>query len=62
MISTGRSGTILVLISRESIALYITRMEEYEHIFGFKPTWKSYSPVGKLKIGSLNNGNFSNKR
>lgn len=62
MISTGRSGTILVLISRESIALYITRMEEYEHIFGFKPTWKSYTQVGKLKIGSVNNGSTTNKR
>ncbi|MFA7370483.1 MAG: hypothetical protein WCY78_00995, partial [Sphaerochaetaceae bacterium] len=62
MISTGTSGTILVLISRESIALYITRMEEYEHIFGFKPTYKSYMPAGRLKIDSRNNGSTSNKR
>ncbi len=52
MITTGSSGTILVLLSRESIALYINRMEEYEHIFGFKPTWRTYYPVGSLKINS----------
>ncbi|MDD2296707.1 MAG: galactokinase family protein [Sphaerochaetaceae bacterium] len=61
MITTGSSGTILVLLSRESIALYITRMEEYEHIFGFRPTWKPYVPVGSLKIHSYNNGHTSNK-
>ncbi len=52
MITTGSSGTILVLLSRESIALYITRMEEYEHIFGFKPIWKPYNPVEGHKIHS----------
>lgn len=52
MITTGSSGTILVLLSHDSIDQYAARMEEYEHIFGFKPTWKPYSPVGSLKIDS----------
>jgi len=52
MITTGSSGTILVLLSSESLAQYTARMEEYEHIFGFRPTWNSYAPVGGLKIDS----------
>jgi galactokinase len=52
MITTGSSGTILVLLYRESIAQYAARMEEYEHIFGFKPTWKPYLPADSLKIDS----------
>jgi galactokinase len=52
MITTGSSGTILVLLSPDSLDQYTTRMEEYEHIFGFKPTWKPYRPVGGLKIDS----------
>jgi galactokinase len=52
MITTGSSGTILVLLYRESIDQYAARMEEYEHIFGFKPTWKPYLPADSLKIDS----------
>jgi galactokinase len=52
MITTGSSGTILVLINYKSIEHYAARMEAYEHIFGFKPTWQSYVPAPKLKIDS----------
>lgn len=52
MITTGSSGTILVLLSHESLDLYTARMEEYEHIFGFRPTWNPYRPVEGLKIDS----------
>lgn len=52
MITTGSSGTILVLLSRDSLDLYTARMEEYEHIFGFRPTWSAYKPVEGLKIDS----------
>ena len=52
MITTGSSGTILVLLSQESLPSYTARMEEYEHIFGFRPTWKPYIPAGSLKIDS----------
>ncbi len=52
MITTGSSGTILVLLSQESLPSYTARMEEYEHIFGFRPTWKPYVPAGSLKIDS----------
>jgi len=52
MITNGSSGTILVLLSPESLDLYTTRMEEYEHIFGFRPTWSLYNPVDGLKIES----------
>ena len=52
MITTGSSGTILVLLANESLDLYTARMEEYEHIFGFRPTWSPYRPVDGLKIDS----------
>lgn len=52
MITTGSSGTLLVLLSHESIALYTAKMEEYEHIFGFRPTWREYIPVGPLKVNT----------
>ncbi len=52
MITTGSSGTILVMINYKSIEHYAARMEAYEHIFGFKPTWQIYVPASKLKIDS----------
>lgn len=52
MITTGSSGTILVMINYKSIEHYAARMEAYEHIFGFKPTWQRYVPAAKLKIDS----------
>jgi galactokinase len=52
MIAMGSSGTILVLLSPDSLDLYTTRMEEYEHIFGFRPISSQYKPVDGLKIVS----------
>jgi galactokinase len=53
MINTGSSGTIMVLIARDSIASYTSRMEEYEHIFGFRPRWFPYQPQGPARIVSI---------
>ena len=53
MINTGSSGTIMVLIAQDSIASYTTRMEEYEHIFGFRPRWFPYQPQGAARIDSI---------
>jgi galactokinase len=53
MINTGSSGTIMVLIARDSIASYTSRMEEYEHIFGFRPRWFPYQPQGPARIDSI---------
>ncbi|MHC1691805.1 MAG: galactokinase [Sphaerochaetaceae bacterium] len=50
MITTGSSGTILVLIVQDAIASYTSRMEDYEHIFGFCPRWIVYQPQGDAKI------------
>ncbi len=50
MIGGGASGTIIILIDKESISTYTSRMEEYEHIFGFKPVIKEFIPSGELKI------------
>ncbi|MGD1832298.1 MAG: galactokinase [Sphaerochaetaceae bacterium] len=50
MIGGGSSGSIIVLIDKEAISIYADRMEEYEHIFGFKPLLKEFFPSGELKI------------
>lgn len=53
MIGGGSSGTIIILIDREAISTYTSRMEEYEHIFGFKPVIKEFHPSGELKIDTI---------
>lgn len=50
MIGGGASGTIIILIDKEAISTYTSRMEEYEHIFGFKPVIREFVPSGELKI------------
>ncbi len=41
-IDNGFAGNIMVLLSKEALPSYISRLEEYEHIFGFKPRWYVY--------------------
>ncbi len=50
MIGGGASGTIIILIDKEAIPTYTSRMEDYEHIFGFKPVIKEFIPSGELRI------------
>lgn len=52
MITACSSGTIMVVLAKESLPAYTARMEEYEHIFGFRPTWSMYRPVGGVRIDS----------
>jgi galactokinase len=54
MITTGFSGTMLVLLSQDAVSLYTTRMEEYEHIFGFRPRVRVYQPAGPYEIFTYN--------
>ena len=53
MITSGSSGTVMVLLPRDAIASYTIRMEEYEHIFGFRPKWSVFQPQGSAKILSI---------
>ncbi|NCC65257.1 MAG: galactokinase, partial [Spirochaetia bacterium] len=41
-VSNGFSGNIMVLLSKQALPSYISRLEDYEHIFGFHPRWYSY--------------------
>ncbi|MGI6433359.1 MAG: galactokinase [Sphaerochaetaceae bacterium] len=50
MITTGFSGSLLVLLAPDAIDVYTARIEEYEHIFGFRPSWRQYVPSGPLTI------------
>ncbi len=50
MIAGGDIGSLIVLIDEDAISSYAERMEEYEHIFGFRPEVKEFIPSGTLKI------------
>lgn len=53
MIAGGDVGSLIVLIEEDAISSYAERMEEYEHIFGFRPEVKRFFPRGELKIVRL---------
>ncbi|MFA6933781.1 MAG: galactokinase [Sphaerochaetaceae bacterium] len=44
MVSTGNSGSILMMFGKEGIGSFREKLEEYEHIFGFKAKWSYYTP------------------
>ncbi len=50
MIAGGDVGSLIVLIEEDAISSYAERMEEYEHIFGFRPEVKRYIPTGELNV------------
>lgn len=49
-VSNGFAGNIMVLLSKETLSSYIGRLEEYEHIFGFHPTWYVLSGNEAAKV------------
>ncbi len=49
-VSNGFSGNIMVLLSKEALPSYISRLEDYEHIFGFHPRWYTYEGNDAAKI------------
>ncbi|MCH3907991.1 MAG: galactokinase [Sphaerochaeta sp.] len=49
-VSNGLAGNILLLLSKDVVPQYISRMEEYEHIFGFHPKWHVYQSQDGAKI------------
>lgn len=50
LVSTGLSGTIMILLDEAVLPAYLDRLEEYEHIFGFHPRWMIYQPQGCAKV------------
>lgn len=49
-ISNGFAGNIMVLLSKQALPSYISRLEDYEHIFGFHPRWYIYEGHEAAKI------------
>ncbi|MFA6846188.1 MAG: galactokinase [Sphaerochaetaceae bacterium] len=49
-IANGLSGNILLLLSKEALPRYISRLEDYEHIFGFHPKYYIYQSQGGAKV------------
>lgn len=49
-VSNGLAGNILLLLSKDAVPQYITRLEEYEHIFGFHPKWHVYQSQDGARI------------
>lgn len=50
LIFNGLSGTIMVLLDESALPSYLDRLEEYEHIFGFRPRWTIFRPQGCAKV------------
>ncbi|MDY4611870.1 MAG: galactokinase [Sphaerochaetaceae bacterium] len=50
LVSNGLSGTIMILLDETVLPVYLDRLEEYEHIFGFHPRWMIYQPQGCAKV------------
>jgi len=49
-ISLGRPGTMLTLIASNSEVSYTERLEEYDRIFGFHASLRSFIPYGSIKV------------
>lgn len=49
-VSNGLAGNILLLLSKEAMAQYSKRLEDYEHIFGFHPKWRVYASGVGAKV------------
>lgn len=49
-VDNGFAGNIMVLLSKEALPSYIDRLEEYEHIFGFKPRWHIYGANDPARV------------
>jgi len=50
MISTGNSGSILLLLNGTAKESYIKKLEEYEHIFGFVCKVSEFVPRGNAEV------------
>jgi galactokinase len=50
LVFDGNSGSIMLLISNESLALYREKMEDYGHIFGFDATCKDFVPTKSSEV------------
>jgi len=40
----------MVLLSKQALPSYISRLEDYEHIFGFHPRWYIYGGHEAAKV------------
>ena len=49
-ISVGITGTLVALIENGKEEEFKEKLEEYERIFGFRPTMREYIPSGSIRI------------
>lgn len=50
LIGPGFGGCTLTLLDKGKVDTYTERLEEYEHIFGFRPNWFLYKAEGRAKL------------
>ncbi len=50
IVYSGCGGFIAVIMEKRSMSSYITKLEEYEKIFGFKVTVDDYKPCGPVSL------------
>ena len=50
IVYSGCGGFIAVVMEKNSVASYVSKLEEYERIFGFKVSVEDYKPCGSVSI------------
>jgi len=58
-VANGGNGTVGVIISRNSVDSFLSKLEDYEHIFGFKLKVSEFEPVsGAVVYGKADENSF----
>lgn len=52
IVANGINGTLMVLLTQTGLNSYLERLEEYERIFGFHPSWRVFTPRGAALVHS----------
>ena len=61
-VATGGNGIVGVIINRNSVDSFLSKLEDYEHIFGFKMKVSEFEPLGGAVVLGKENENSSDKR
>lgn len=61
LVATGGNGIVGVIINRNSVDSFLSKLEDYEHIFGFKMKVSEFEPLGGAVVLGKENENSSDK-
>ena len=61
IVATGGNGIVGVVINRNSVDSFLSKLEDYEHIFGFKIKVSEFEPLGGAGVIGKDDENSSDK-